>query len=153
MQLAFNWKRLSVIAGVTVRTFYFRLYPGTIKSPQIVDFLRHLRRQLHRKLLIIWDGLTAHRSRMVQQYVEARAGAIRLAALPAYAPELNPAEYVWGYCKQHEIANFCPKDLAQLGHFARGRLRSMQRRPTLVTAFWKQAQLPLQTVTELVNTQ
>ena len=143
LQLAFNWKRLSVIAGVTVWTFYFRLYPGTIKSPQIVDFLRHLRRQLPRKLLIIWDGLKAHRSRLVQQYVEARAGAIRLARLPAYAPELNPTEYVWGYCKQHEIANFCPKDLAQLGQVARGRLRSMQRRRTLVTAFWEQAQLPL----------
>ncbi|MEW6248944.1 MAG: transposase [Nitrospirota bacterium] len=66
-QLAFNWKRLSVIAGVTVWTFYFRLYPGTIKSPQIVDFLRHLRRQLRRKLLIIWDGLKAHRSRLVRE--------------------------------------------------------------------------------------
>ena len=132
-----------MIAGVTVWTFYFRLYPGTIKSPQIVDFLRHLRRQLPRKLLIIWDGLKAHRSRLVQEYAEACAGAIRLARLPAYAPELNPTEYVWGYCTQHEIANFCPKDLAQLGQVARGRLRSMQRRRTLVTAFWEQAQLPL----------
>jgi transposase len=60
----------------------------------------------------------------VQQDVEASAGAVRLARLPASAPELNPAEYVWGYCKQHEIANFCPKDRAQLGHFSRGRLRS-----------------------------
>jgi transposase len=143
LPLAFTWKRLSVIAGVTVWTVSFRLYPGTIKSPQIVDFLRHLRRQLQRKLLSIWDGLKAHRSRLVQQYVEASAGAIRLARLPAYAPELNPAEYVWGYCEQHEIANFCPKDLAQLGHFAGGRLRSMPRRRTLVTAFWEQAQVPL----------
>lgn len=143
LQLTFNWKRLSVIAGVTVWTFYFRLYPGTIKSPQIVHFLGHLRRQLRRKLLVIWDGLKAHRSRLVQHYVEASQGAIRLAFLPAYAPELNPAEYVWGYCKQHEIGNFCPDDLAQLGWFARGRLRSMQRRRTLVTAFWKQAELPL----------
>lgn len=142
LQLAFNWKRLSVIAGVTVWTFYFRLYPGTIKSPQIVDFLRHLRRQLHRKLLIIWDGLKAHRSRLVRDYVEGSHGALRLAFLPAYAPELNPAEYVWGYCKQHELANFCPRDLVHLGGFARRRLRSMQRRQTLVTAFWEQAQLP-----------
>lgn len=143
LQLTFNWKRLSVIAGVTVWTFYFRLYPGTIKSPQIVDFLRHLRRQLHRKLLIIWDGLKAHRSRLVQQYIDACDGAIRLAFLPAYAPELNPAEYVWGYCKQHEIGNFCPADFTHLGSFARSRLRSMQRRRTLVAAFWKQAELPL----------
>jgi transposase len=142
LQLAFNWKRLSVIAGVTVWTFYFRLYPGTIKSPQLVDFLRHLRRQLRRKLLIIWDGLQAHRSRLVRTYVEASDGMIRLAFLPAYAPELNPTEYVWGYCKHHELANFCPQDLTHHGSVARCRLRSMQRRRSLVTACWEQAQLP-----------
>jgi transposase len=153
LQLAFNWKRLSVIAGVTVWTFYFRLYPGSIKSPQLVDFLRHLRRQLRRKVLIIWDGLKAHRSRLVQTYVEASNGMLRLAFLPAYAPELNPVEYVWGYCKQHELANFCPNDLAHLGGVARRRLRSMQRRRTLVTAFWEQAHLPFDDVTVLVNNQ
>ena len=142
MQLAFNWKRLSVVAGVTVWTFYFRLYPGTIKSPQIVDFLGHLRRQVPRKLLIIWDGLKAHRSRRVHQYVEASDGQLQVAFLPAYAPELNPVEYVWGYCKQHELGNFCPRDLTHLGSFARRRLQSMQRRRTLVTAFWEQAELP-----------
>jgi len=23
-------------------------------------------------------------------------------------------EYIWGYCKQHELPNLCPKDFAQL---------------------------------------
>lgn len=141
--MSFNWKHLSVIAGITVWKFYFRLYPGAIRSPQIVDFLGQLRRQLRRKLLIVWDGLKAHRSRLVQQYVDACEGAIRLAVLPAYAPELNPVEYLWGYCKQHELANFCPRDFTQLTGFARSRLRSMQRRTTLVKAFWGQAELPL----------
>lgn len=109
-----------------------------------MHFLGHLRRQLRRKLLVIWDGLTAHRSRLVQQAVKASQGAIRLAFLPAYAPELNPTEYVWGYCTQHEIGNCRPDDLAQLGWFARGRVRSsMRRRRTLVTACWRQAELPL----------
>ena len=26
----FNWERLSVSAGLTLRNFYFRLYPGAI---------------------------------------------------------------------------------------------------------------------------
>lgn len=108
-----------------------------------MDFLRHLRRQLPRKLLIIWDGLKAYRSRLVQQYVEASHGAIQLAFLPPYAPELNPAEYIWGYYKEHELGNFCPDDFAHLGCFTRNRLRSMQRRRTLVTAFWQQVELPL----------
>ena len=24
--------------------------------------------------------------------------------MPAYAPELNPVEYIWGYMKQRELA-------------------------------------------------
>lgn len=143
LQLSFNWKVLSAIAGITVWNFYFRLYPGTIKTPQIIDFLSRLRRQLDRKLLIIWDGLAAHRSRGVREYVEGSRGMIHLARLPAYAPELNPVEYVWGYCKHHELPNFCPQDFAHLGQMARSRLRSMQRRPKLVAAFWQQAQLPI----------
>lgn len=99
-------------------------------------------RWLDRRLLIIWDGLKAHRSRFVCRYVEASQGAIWLAFLPAYALELNSAEYAWGHRQQHEIGNCRPDDLAQLDWFARDRLRSMPRRRTLVMAFWKQAELP-----------
>ena len=141
LQLCFNWKRLSAIAGITTWNFYFRLYPGTIKSAQIVEFLGHLRRHLRRKLLIIWDGLKAHRSRHVQQYVEVTEGAIRLEFLPAYAPELNPVEYLWGYWKHHALPNFCPTTFGELSWHARCALRRMRRRPTLVAAFWKQADL------------
>lgn len=68
---------------------------------------------------------------------------MQLEFLPAYAPELNPVEYVWGYLKQHEIGNLCATNLHQVSDFARRRLRSMQRRSTLVSAFWAQAELAL----------
>lgn len=48
---------------------------------------------------------------------------------------------MWGYLKQHEIGNLCATHLGQVSDFAGRRLKSMQRRPTLVTAFWKQAEL------------
>lgn len=92
-------------------------------------------------LLVIWDGLRSHRSHLVRDFVNKSAGRIEIEFLPAYAPELNPVEYIWGHWKQHEIPNFCPKNLAQLSEHARKALRRMRRRPTLVTAFWKQAKL------------
>jgi len=70
LQYCFNWHQLSVIAGVTFYRFYFRLFPGTIKGAQVIEFLRALRRQIKRKLLVIWDGLSAHRSRLVRDYLE-----------------------------------------------------------------------------------
>lgn len=143
LQYHFNWHQLSVIAGVTVWRFYFRLFPGSIKGPQVVAFLKALRRQLKRRLLIIWDGLPAHRGGVVRDYLEAQRGAVQIERLPAYAPELNPVEYVWAHLKTHEVANFCAEDFGQLTHFARRRLASMQRRASLVRAFWQQAELPL----------
>jgi transposase len=141
LQFHFNWKTISAIAGITWWTFYFRLFPGTIRSPQVVEFLTHLMRHIPGNLLVIWDGLRSHRSRLVRDFVNQSGGRIEIEFLPAYAPELNPVEYIWGHWKQHEIPNFCPKDLAQLSYQARKALRQMRRRPTLITAFWKQAKL------------
>ena len=143
LQYHFNWHQLSVMAGVTWRRFYFRLFPGAVKAPQVVEFLKALRQQLRRPLLVIWDGLPAHRSRLVRDYVESQDGTIQLECMPAYAPELNPVEYIWSYLKQHEVVHFCPRGFAELTDVARRRLSSMQRRPTLVSAFWKQAELAL----------
>jgi transposase len=141
LEFDFNWKKLSVIGGITVLNFYFKFYPGTIKSPQVVEFLKHLQQQLPGKLLLIWDGAMIHRSRLVRDYLESLQGRLYAAALPAYAPELNPIEYAWGYFKQHRLPNFCARDLAHLSAFGRKALNNMRRRPKLVAAFWKQAEL------------
>ena len=65
----------------------------------------------------------------------------RLGVSAGHAPELNPVEYIWGYLKHHAMPNFCARDLGDLHHRASRHLRSMQRRATLVTAFWQQAEL------------
>jgi len=136
-QLVFShaWGKLSVIAGITWWEFYFRLFRGSIKSRQAVEFLGHLRRQIRGRLLIIWDGLAVHRSRRVRDCVERSGGQILLARLPAYAPELNPSEYIWGHLKRHTLANFCPKEIPHLGREARRQLRRTQRRTSLIRAF------------------
>ena len=141
LQFHFNWKTLSVMAGMTWWNFYFKLFPGSIKGPQIIEFLQHLMRHLRRLLLVIWDGLPAHRSALVRAFVAAQGRRLTLEWLPAYAPELNPVEHIWSYLKQHELPNFCPRELGELSSTACAALRRMRRRPTLVTAFWKQAEL------------
>ena len=117
------------------------MYAGSVKAEQVVDFLRHLMRHLPGKLLIVWDGLPAHRSKLVKAFVAEQKGQVWLERLPAYAPELNPVEYIWGYWKKHELPNFCPRDYYQLSSQARKALSRMRKRKTLVTAFWKQAEL------------
>ena len=120
LQYHFNWKTLSAMAGVTWWNFYFRLFPGTIRSPQIIEFLSHLMRHIPGKLLIIWDGLPGHHSRAVWDFVGQQRGRLWLEYLPGYAPELNPVEYLWSHWKQHELPNFCPQDFGQLSAHAGG---------------------------------
>ena len=64
-----------------------------------------LHKTIGKKLLIIWDRLTAHRSKLVREHVEAQRGHIALQFLPAYAPEMNPVECVCGYLKHHAMPN------------------------------------------------
>ncbi len=141
LQHSFTWKQLSAIAGLSFWQFYFRFFPGAIRSEQVIEFLGALRRQIKRPLLIIWDGVAMHRSRKVRAWLEEQDGHFAVARLPAYAPELNPVEAIWAYLKKHEIANLCLNTISEVGRFARNRLKSMQRRSHLITAFWKQAEL------------
>ena len=116
LQYSFTWKQLSVIAGISFWNFYFRFHAGAIRGPQFVEFLQALTKQIRGKLLVIWDGLPAHRSRVVNDYVESLDGHLVLERLPAYAPELNPVEYIWGYMKQRELANLCLDTIGEVRH-------------------------------------
>jgi hypothetical protein len=69
---------LSAMAGVTWWNFYFRLFPGTVRSPQVVEFLTHLLRHLPGPVLVIWDRLQTHRSRLVRDFVAAQQGRLTL---------------------------------------------------------------------------
>ena len=141
VQFHFNWKHVSAVAGLTRTNFLFRLYDGAVKSAQIVEFLKALRSQLKRRLLIVWDGAAQHKSRIVREYLDSTKGTVQMALLPGYAPDLNPVEYLWAWLKRHALANFCPNSLAELKTTARNKLRSGQRRPSIITACWKQAEL------------
>jgi transposase len=141
IQFHFNWKHVSAIAGLTRANFLFRLHDGAIKSAQIVEFLKALRTHFKRKLLIVWDGAAQHKSRVVRGYLDSTHGAIQMALLPGYAPDLNPVEYLWAWLKRHALANFCPDDLAELKYTARNKLKSGQKRKSIIAACWKQAEL------------
>ncbi len=59
------------------------------------------------KLTLLWDGLSSHRSRDMTAFIACCRGWLRVERLPAYAPELNPVEGLWGNVKGTELANRC----------------------------------------------
>lgn len=141
IQFHFNWNHVSVIAGLTRTNCLFRLHEGSIKKEQVVEFLKALKSHIKQPLLVILDGLRAHRSKLVREYLDGLNGHIQLAFLPPYAPDLNPVEYLWAWLKRHALANYCPANLGELYANARNKLKSAQKRPSIIAACWMQATL------------
>ena len=86
-------------------------------------------------------GRRARRSNLVRDYLDSTQGHVQVAFLPPYAPDLNPVEYLWAWLKRHALANYYPNTLAELGATARNKLRSAQRRTSVIAACWAQAEL------------
>ena len=122
---------------------YFQIFEKAVGKEETILFLTHLLRYIKTPLLVVWDRLPAHSSRLAGQFLDSLNGQIDIEYLPPYAPELNPVEYLWGHWTQHTLPNVCPKDLWQLSEGARRTLRRLRRRPRLITAFWTQASLAI----------
>ena len=135
----FGWTHVSAIAALSRSGCMFRLHKGSIRKEQHVEFLKALRARLKQRLLVVWDGLKAHRSALVRDYVASTDGDIEIAFLPPYAPDLNPVEYLWAWLKRHALANFCAANLAELKTVARAKLKSAQQRASIISSCWAQA--------------
>lgn len=111
--------RISVIAALALSprrrriTMFFRLLDHNAKAEDFVWFLYDLRKELKRRLIVVWDNLGAHR-RAENALATLGCGWARFERLPPYAPELNPVEHVWTTAKWGRMANAPPANADQL---------------------------------------
>ena len=136
-----RYKHLSVMSAITPDG---RLFTWTqtkaFDGASIVRFLKHLLNHIDGKLLLIWDGLPAHRSRTVKVFLTAGAATrLHLERLPAYAPDLNPDEGVWSYLKHVELANVCCHTLNDLRLQLRQAIVRLRRKPHIIQSFFRAA--------------
>lgn len=84
--------------------FYFQLLTHNATADDFVWFLHDLRQELRRKMIVVWDRLSAHRR---TDHALAQLGCrwVRFEYLPPYAPELNPVEHLWTTAKWGALAN------------------------------------------------
>ena len=88
------------------------------------------------KVLLVLDGHPAHKAKLVARYVESLQGCLELHPLPAYAPDLNPDEFVWAHMKTNGV---CKKPLKQnesLRRRVEADLVAIHQNPTLVRSFF-----------------
>jgi hypothetical protein len=143
------WERLSVAAALAFRwdgrrsRLFFQTRSGPYTTPSLIGFLRQLKRHFRGpRVILLWDGLPVPRSRRMRAYLAQQRRWLTVERLPAYAPELNPAEPLFGNVKGGELANHCG-DLSMLAAALRTGMARVRRRRDLAFAFLRHAGLRL----------
>jgi transposase len=141
--------KVSAIAALTVSPVRHRLglYFATdsqdyLTAQGVADFLRGLLRQLRGRVIVVWDGGNNHKGDPIRELLR-RFPRLSLERLPAYAPELNPVEWLWAYLKYGRLANFVPEDVEHLEDIVIDRLVDTKFDPALLESFWDGSGLAL----------
>ena len=95
------------------------------------DLIIAAHRELSAPLVWIWDNLNIHLAPELAEFAAQNKDWLRICRLPAYAPELNPAEGIWSLLKR-AMANFAAADLDGLVRIIKRKLRKIQYRPHLI---------------------
>ena len=106
---------------------------GAVHQEDTVRTLRHLARHIKRPIALLWDGLAQHRAKIVREFLAHKKNRfVIVERFPAYAPELNPQEYVWASSKTKDMANFCPEEAGDLLRHARKSIKRIQNSPHIL---------------------
>jgi transposase len=143
--------RLSAISGLTMSpkarrlNLHFDILPdnANVHGEDVVDFLRQLKRQLGGPFTVLWDGSRVHSKSQVVRTFLAQHPEIVAETLPAYAPELNPDELVWGWSKYGRLANLVVEDTDQLAEWVIDELIYLHDHPHMLASFLEKTKLPL----------
>lgn len=134
-----GWRTRSLIGTITCTPrgnrphLFLAIRPRAVRIPDVLRFLRHLRRHFRgRTLILILDNLKAHHSRAVRAYVRTQRDWLTIRYLPSYAPELNPVEYAWSALDGKDLANACADTMADLDRRVRNSARRLRRHPDVL---------------------
>jgi transposase len=146
----FNWKRLSMSAALAYAhdrsdaRIIFQTRPGAYNDDSLIEFLQALHDELGgAKVTLIWDGLASHRSRKMQAHIRSQRRWLVVKRLPAYAPDLNPVEQLWGNVKGTELANLCADSLDEPTRAAHAGIDRVRTDHHLAFAFLRHCGLSL----------
>lgn len=109
-------------------------------SHDFIDLLQDVKIEMKgKKLLLIWDGLPTHRSRAVMGYINSQKRWLRVERYPAYAPELNPVEFLWSTMKTKDLAHTPPKGLSHLKRIVHASFRRIRAHTQLLKGCLRKA--------------
>ena len=99
-------------SGLGIRVYLRHLLPSSMRSHRLCG-----------PIDLLWDRGPIHQRLIVRELVAAHSR-LRVHLFPAYAPEFNPAEFMWTQADR-ELANGAADDLAELRHHLDAAIRRL----------------------------
>ena len=88
----------------------FQTKPGRYNTESLIEYLTQLWRHLRGKpVILIWDGLSAHRSKDMKAWLSTQRHWLTVEALPGYAHDLNPDGTGLGQPESHRTGQPVPR--------------------------------------------
>jgi transposase len=138
----FGWKKASMAAALgyqvdaSAARLCFHLQQPSYNTDALIQVLEQLASfYTGHKVVLLWDGLSAHWSTKMRTWLDSQRDWLTAERLPAYAPELNPVEYLWANLKDVELANRPTTTLAEVADATEQGIQRVCKHEDLVVGF------------------
>jgi DDE superfamily endonuclease len=136
------WKRASMAAALgylpdgSKARLCFHLQQDAYDTDSLIGVLEQLAVfYAGHRVVLLWDGLSSHWSYKMRAHLDQQRDWLTVERLPAYAPELNPAEYLWANLKGRELANCTGDTIAEVADQAQHGIQRVCDSDSLVVGF------------------
>ena len=131
----FSVNMISAVSGEG--TMRYMVINGRFNADVFIKFLKKLVNSHDRPVLVVVDGHSAHKAKKVLKYIQQEPRLLGVHVLPAYSPELNPDEYVWGHLKSGHLGRMTIRTKEQFLKAISKGLRSLQKLPGTIMGFFR----------------
>jgi len=129
----------NMISTITNRgRLYFMVFKERFTARVFLRFLKRLRRQVGRKVILIVDEHPVHKAGETTRWLKKQEKNLQMYFLPPYSPELNPDELLNQDVKTNAVGRRRAIDQADLMANVRGYLRSTQKMPHVVRSYFQE---------------
>lgn len=73
----------------------FMVHEGSATAEVFLRFLQQLMLDAKQPIILVVDGHSIHKAKLIKEYIASTQGKLELVYLPPYSPQLNPDEQVW----------------------------------------------------------
>ncbi|WP_079253905.1 IS630 family transposase [Endozoicomonas arenosclerae] len=131
----FSINMISAVSGEG--TMKYMTIPGRFNADVFIRFLKQLLKGHDRPVIVVVDGHPAHKAKKVQNYLKSESRLLGIHVLPAYSPELNPDEFVWGFLKSGCIGRMILRTKDQFLKAISSGLKKLQRSQGIILGFFR----------------